>query len=241
MKNLADEVVVLRPWRNDDVAGMLGFADPLVQRFSWPHERAYTEADACAYLDSLARGDELGYALAEPGREDRALGGASLYDHEPAQARARIGYWLTAEGRGRGDRGTRSGCCRTGRSPTWASHSSRSRARPATWRRREWRSAAGSCARGCCAPTCASRAAGATRWSTAGWRSRPPVGRRESSSPPWSSPPRLSSPPWLPPPPERSTSSRDPAAVGAADDGSMLRMPAAGRGSRRCARSACCG
>ena len=102
MENLADEVVILRPWREDDVAGMLGFADPLVQRFSWPLEGGYTEADARAYLDSLLRGDELGFALAEPGREDRAIGGASLYDHEPAQARARIGYWLTAEGRGRG-------------------------------------------------------------------------------------------------------------------------------------------
>jgi RimJ/RimL family protein N-acetyltransferase len=30
------------------------------------------------------------------------LGGASLYDHEPAQARARVGYWLVAAGRGRG-------------------------------------------------------------------------------------------------------------------------------------------
>ena len=78
MENLADEVVILRPWREDDVAGMLGFADPLVQRFSWPLERGYTEADARAYLDSLVRGDELGFALAEPGREDRAIGGASL-------------------------------------------------------------------------------------------------------------------------------------------------------------------
>ncbi len=63
---------------------------------------AYTEADARTYLDSLARGDELGFALVEPGQEERPLGGASLYDHEPAQARARIGYWLAAEGRGRG-------------------------------------------------------------------------------------------------------------------------------------------
>ena len=37
-----------------------------------------------------------------PVSEERPLGGASLYDHEPAQARARIGYWLAAEGRGRG-------------------------------------------------------------------------------------------------------------------------------------------
>ena len=165
---LADEVVALRPWRDDDAAGMLGFADPLVQRFSWPFERPYTEADARAYLESLARGDELGFALVEPGRDDRVLGGASLYDHEPAQARARIGYWLTAEGRGRGlathavrllaDWGVASSASRGSRSP----------ARPATWRRSAWPSGAASCARGCCAPTCASRAAGATPWSSAG-------------------------------------------------------------------------
>ena len=100
---LADDVVALRPWRDADVPGLLGFGDPLVQRFSWPLERPYTEADARAYLDSLARGgSELGFALVVPGAEDRALGGASLYDHEPAQARARIGYWLTEAGRGRG-------------------------------------------------------------------------------------------------------------------------------------------
>ena len=94
--------MALRPWRADDVAGMLAFADPLVLRFSWPHARPYTEADARAYLASLARGDELGFALVAPDDAAAVLGGASLYDHEPAQARARIGYWLVAAGRGRG-------------------------------------------------------------------------------------------------------------------------------------------
>jgi RimJ/RimL family protein N-acetyltransferase len=99
---LRDDIVALRPWRADDVDGMLGFADPLVQRFSWPLQRPYTEADARAYLAALARGDELGFALVEPADDGAVLGGASLYDHEPAQARARIGYWLAPAGRGRG-------------------------------------------------------------------------------------------------------------------------------------------
>jgi len=99
---LSDDVVTLRAWRQSDVSGMLGFADPLVQRFSWPHERPYTEADARHYLASLARGEELGFALLGTGDDAAVLGGASLYDHEPAQARARVGYWLVAAGRGRG-------------------------------------------------------------------------------------------------------------------------------------------
>ena len=148
---LADAVVALRPWRTTTLPGMLGFADPLVHRFSWPHARPYTEADARAYLASLARGDELGFALVEPGRDAAVLGGASLYDHEPAQARARIGYWLVADGRGRG----------------LATHAVRLLAdwafaelglarleitcAPGNLRRSGWPSAAGSCARGDCA------------------------------------------------------------------------------------------
>ena len=62
------------------------------------------QRDPAAVAAAHGRLDVLhpGRQAAEPGREDRAIGGASLYDHEPAQARARIGYWLTAEGRGRG-------------------------------------------------------------------------------------------------------------------------------------------
>jgi hypothetical protein len=34
---LADETVLLRPWRETDVAdGLMAFSDPIIQRFSWP-------------------------------------------------------------------------------------------------------------------------------------------------------------------------------------------------------------
>src|SRR5215207_9484094 len=40
---LGDALVALRPWRADDVpAGVMAFADPLVQRFSWPGVEPYT-------------------------------------------------------------------------------------------------------------------------------------------------------------------------------------------------------
>jgi len=100
---LRDGVVALRPWRPDDVPErMMAFADPVVQRFSWAAERPYGEADARAYFEAAQRGDELALALVEPADDTAVLGGVSLYDHEPAHARARIGYWLAGPARGRG-------------------------------------------------------------------------------------------------------------------------------------------
>lgn len=43
---LADDVVLLRPWRESDVpAKLMAFSDPVVQRFSWPQSTPYAEAD----------------------------------------------------------------------------------------------------------------------------------------------------------------------------------------------------
>jgi RimJ/RimL family protein N-acetyltransferase len=89
-------------------AGCAGgaFADPTVQRFSWPGTTPYTEADARAYFveQELARrrGESLEFALVAPGAPERVLGAASLYDVEREQRRARVGYWLAPEARGRG-------------------------------------------------------------------------------------------------------------------------------------------
>jgi RimJ/RimL family protein N-acetyltransferase len=82
------------------------FADPLVQRFSWPQSRAYTGADARAYVaaqeEGRLRGEQLELALTVPADPDAVLGGASLYDIEREDARACVGYWLAAHARGRG-------------------------------------------------------------------------------------------------------------------------------------------
>jgi RimJ/RimL family protein N-acetyltransferase len=105
--DLGDAVVLLRPWAQDDVPeSLMAFADPLVQRFSWPRTSPYTEADARGYFveQDLARrrGEKLELALTEPGDARPVRGGCSLYDVELDAGRARVGYWLAPEGRGRG-------------------------------------------------------------------------------------------------------------------------------------------
>ena len=47
---LAGDVVLLRPWREADVPGLVAaFSDPVMQRFSW-RTTAYTETDARDYV-----------------------------------------------------------------------------------------------------------------------------------------------------------------------------------------------
>jgi RimJ/RimL family protein N-acetyltransferase len=92
-------VVALRPWREDDVpARLMAFADPLVQRFSWPRSEPYTEADARDYSAGLERARreerEVGFALVSPGDDTDVLGGASLHAVELPERRAAVGYWL---------------------------------------------------------------------------------------------------------------------------------------------------
>ena len=104
---LADAVVALRPWRADDVPDkLLAFADPVVQRFSWPGTEPYTSADARAFFAAQERerlaGIELQFALTPPGDASTVLGGASLHIWSRADAIASVGYWLAAEARGRG-------------------------------------------------------------------------------------------------------------------------------------------
>jgi RimJ/RimL family protein N-acetyltransferase len=103
---LAGDVVLLRPWREADVPGMVrAFSDPVMQRFSW-RTAAFTEADARGFLaeqeEARLRGDELNFALAEPHDHDAVLGAVSLYEVRRAQGCAAVGYWLAPGARGRG-------------------------------------------------------------------------------------------------------------------------------------------
>ncbi|MFD8492896.1 GNAT family N-acetyltransferase [Amycolatopsis sp. NPDC059657] len=102
---LTDGVVTLRPWRESDLARRFeAFSDPVCLRFSWPltetptvdHVRDRFAAQEEARLD----GDELPLAIVDA--EDRLCGGCSLYDVTPGEARAAVGYWVTAGARGRG-------------------------------------------------------------------------------------------------------------------------------------------
>jgi RimJ/RimL family protein N-acetyltransferase len=102
---LADDVVLLRRWRETDVPAQLeAFGDPLFARFSdWAPR---SEADARAYLaeheQARRRGRQIEFALVEPHDDDVLLGGASLNSVSLEQGRAAIGYWLAPHARGRG-------------------------------------------------------------------------------------------------------------------------------------------
>ena len=102
---LADDVVLLRPWREADVPAQLAaFSDPFFLRFSdWAPR---TEADALAYLaaheQARRRGEQIELALVEPHDENVVLGGGSLNNVDLPERRAAIGYWLAPNARGRG-------------------------------------------------------------------------------------------------------------------------------------------
>jgi RimJ/RimL family protein N-acetyltransferase len=102
---LADEVVVLRRWREADVPAQLeAFGDPLFERFSdWAPR---TEADARAYLaeheQARRRGLQIEFALVETHDDTHLLGGASLNNVSLEHGRAAVGYWLAPHARGRG-------------------------------------------------------------------------------------------------------------------------------------------
>jgi RimJ/RimL family protein N-acetyltransferase len=103
---LAGDVVVMRPWGEADVPGMvLAFSDPVMQRFSW-RTTPYTETDARDYLaeqeEARLRGEGLSFALVEPRDQDVVLGCVSLDEIRLDRGCAAVGYWLAPEARGRG-------------------------------------------------------------------------------------------------------------------------------------------
>ncbi|QTE27946.1 GNAT family N-acetyltransferase [Pengzhenrongella sicca] len=104
---LRDAVVLLRPWRTQDVPEkLMAFNDPVIRQFAWSRTTAYSEADAREYFveqeQARQSGSALTVAIASPLDEAVILGGASLYDVDLNQARAGIGYWLAPDARGRG-------------------------------------------------------------------------------------------------------------------------------------------
>lgn len=104
---LADEVVMLRAWKAEDVpAIVMGFADPSVRRFSWAKAAAYTERDAWSFFHHQAEarraGEELCFAFVEPADPAVVLGGGSIYGIDVEHGRAAVGYWLSPSSRRRG-------------------------------------------------------------------------------------------------------------------------------------------
>jgi RimJ/RimL family protein N-acetyltransferase len=104
---LADETVLLRPWREADISrGLMALSDPVTQRFSWPLEAPFNTDDARAYFvgqeSARLRGDEAQFALVEPGDQEVVLGGASVHTLNRERRTAALGYWLAPHARGRG-------------------------------------------------------------------------------------------------------------------------------------------
>jgi RimJ/RimL family protein N-acetyltransferase len=103
---LAGDVVLLRPWREADVPGMVAaFSDPVMQQFSW-RTAPYTETDARDYVaeqeGARLRGEGLSFALAGPRDQDVLLGAVSLDEVRLDQGCAAVGYWLAPGARGQG-------------------------------------------------------------------------------------------------------------------------------------------
>ena len=103
---LAGQVVLLRPWREADVPGLvLAFSDPVMRRFSW-RSAPYTEADARGWLaeqeEARSRGEALHFALAGPREQEVLLGGVSLQEVRLDRGCAAVGYWLAPGARGQG-------------------------------------------------------------------------------------------------------------------------------------------
>jgi dihydrofolate reductase len=95
---LAGDVVLLRPWREAYVPGMvLAFSDPVMKRFSW-RTAPYTETDARDYFaeqeEARLRGEGLNFALAGPHDQDVVLGSVSLSEVRLDHGCAAVGYWL---------------------------------------------------------------------------------------------------------------------------------------------------
>jgi RimJ/RimL family protein N-acetyltransferase len=101
---LADDAVALRPWRDDDVRAVVAACqDPLIARYTLVPS-PYTERDARAWLASnknrRSRGEQLELAVTATG--GALLGSIALNEIDWNQPRARLGYWVARDERGRG-------------------------------------------------------------------------------------------------------------------------------------------
>jgi RimJ/RimL family protein N-acetyltransferase len=103
---LVDSPTALRPWRDEDVAGIVAACqDPDISRWTrvpWP----YGEADARAYM--LARHNAIrtatgaSFAIVRADDDTQLLGSISLIGFEWEHARCEVGYWLSRDARGAG-------------------------------------------------------------------------------------------------------------------------------------------
>jgi RimJ/RimL family protein N-acetyltransferase len=103
---LADGVVLLRPWTDGDVSAIAeACRDPEITRWIDDIPAPYTRADARAYVATCRRGWKDGslWAFAVTDATTGAvLGSCGIAWQDLPHGVAEIGYWVRAEGRGRG-------------------------------------------------------------------------------------------------------------------------------------------
>lgn len=104
--------LVLRPWREEDVAALVDvFRDPVLRR--WTSSAVENEDDARRWVRGQARGwaagDRFGFAVLEVRSDARSdlphrqlAGHAVLKEVARGKPSAEVGYWTAAHARGRG-------------------------------------------------------------------------------------------------------------------------------------------
>jgi RimJ/RimL family protein N-acetyltransferase len=104
----SDGELRLRPWRSGDVLALLrAHRDPALRR--WLTTTLHSEADARRWIDDQsegwATGTQLSFAVLECGRGSdagRLVGHVVVKWADRTSASAEVGYWTSAEVRGRG-------------------------------------------------------------------------------------------------------------------------------------------
>jgi RimJ/RimL family protein N-acetyltransferase len=95
---LRDDLIVLRPWREDDAPAVHDACqDPEIQRWIPVIPRPYTYDDACAFVTGARRSGRHEFAIVEHGR---VVGSIAL--RVDGGKSCRIGYWCARHARGRG-------------------------------------------------------------------------------------------------------------------------------------------
>jgi RimJ/RimL family protein N-acetyltransferase len=103
---LLDAGTALRPWRDQDLAGIVAACqDPEIAR--WTRVPSpYGESDARQYLlgrfDAIHSGSTAPFAIVAAEDLRRLFGSISLMSIDWRHRRAEVGYWLAREARGRG-------------------------------------------------------------------------------------------------------------------------------------------
>jgi RimJ/RimL family protein N-acetyltransferase len=102
---LADDVVILRRWRESDAPALAeAVADPLIRRYLPALSASILGASLLPrQLGTAQRGrDRIAFAIAAAAEPDELLGGITLWGVDRGAGHGTVSYWVAASVRGRG-------------------------------------------------------------------------------------------------------------------------------------------